>query len=193
MDGVSPKPAQIRTPLPDPGWAELHRDPRNPNRGTDRGRALVRSSLEQVGPGRSIVVDGKGVVVAGNTTMEAAIEKGLRPRIVDLAPDELLVARRPDWDASAEGPDNPARKYRYLDNRSGELGLDWDAEVLAADMADGVDLEAMGFDAAALAGMGLGSVPDSAVPPTDFKDPEDDMGIEYRCPECGYEWSGKPK
>lgn len=32
-----------------------------------------------------------------------------------------------------------------------------------------------------------------ATPPEDFPEYDEDVETEYRCPHCGYEWSGKPK
>jgi len=52
---------------------ELKQDPRNANKGTERGRQTVRQSLRDCGTGRSIVVDKDGVILAGNKTAEAAI------------------------------------------------------------------------------------------------------------------------
>ena len=51
---------------------ELTTNAASANRGTDRGRALLRQSLEDLGAGRSILVDALGHVIAGNKVLEAA-------------------------------------------------------------------------------------------------------------------------
>ena len=55
---------------------DLIPDNKNANRGTDRGRQAVRDSLENLGAGRSILIDRKGRVIAGNKTLEGAKQPG---------------------------------------------------------------------------------------------------------------------
>lgn len=116
---------------------KLSPDIHNANAGTDRGRAMVAESLRECGAGRSILADRDGVVIAGNKTLEAAQELGLPVRVVDTAGDELVVVRRTDLALEDGGL---ARRLAYLDNRSSELGLDWDAEQILADLEAGLDL-----------------------------------------------------
>jgi len=117
--------------------AELELDDANPNRGTVRGRKAVEQSLRRLGAGRSVVVDRDGKVIAGNKTVEKAREIGLPMRVVQTAGQELVVVQRTDLALdSARG-----RELAVADNRTGELGLDWDTEVMAALEARGdVDL-----------------------------------------------------
>ena len=75
---------------------ELRVDPENANRGTDRGRELVVSSLEECGAGRSILADRDGVVIAGNKTLEAARTLGLPVKTIETDGSELIVVRRSD-------------------------------------------------------------------------------------------------
>ncbi len=121
---------------------ELTLDPANANRGTDRGRSTVTESLEECGAGRSILADKNGMIIAGNKTLEAARKLGLPIRVVESAGNELVVVRRTDL-ALDEG--DRARRLAYLDNRSSELGLEWDLEQLLADLAGGIDLGGCGF------------------------------------------------
>jgi len=51
------------------------------------------------------------------------------------------VHQRTDWDLT--DPLGPARKYAYWDNRTSEVGLDFDAEQILADINAGVDLAGM--------------------------------------------------
>lgn len=117
-------------------------DPANANRGTQRGVYMVEESLQQTGAGRSIVVDRNGVIIAGNKTQQAALDSGI-VEVVEVETDgnQLVVVKRNDLDLS--NGDERARLLAYYDNRASEVGLEWDAEQLLADMEAGLDLDGM--------------------------------------------------
>jgi hypothetical protein len=119
-------------------------DPRNANKGTERGQYMLDASIEQTGLGRSIVVASDGTVVAGNKTLQAAIDAGLLD-VIEVESDghTLVVVRRTDWDKIE---DQQARQYAYFDNRASEVGLAWDAARIIEDVNAGVDLSAMFHD-----------------------------------------------
>ncbi|MGO8685197.1 MAG: DNA modification methylase [Thermoleophilia bacterium] len=125
---------------------EFKLDPANANRGTDRGRALVETSLQECGAGRSVLADRDGTIIAGNKTLAAANRLGLPVRVIETDGSELVVVKRSDLSLT-EG--NTARRLAYLDNRSSELGLEWDSDQLLADLQGGVDLSGI-FDRAEL-------------------------------------------
>ena len=116
-------------------------DPRNANKGTERGQYMVDTSVEQVGAGRSLVATADGVIAAGNKTLQALIDAGIVD-VVEVETDgrTAVVVKRADW---ADIDSEQARKYAYFDNRASEVGLEWDAEQLLADLDAGVDLSAM--------------------------------------------------
>jgi len=117
----------------------LRPDPRNANRGTERGRAMLEHSLRQYGAGRSILTDKNGVVIAGNKTLEMAEELGLPIREIETDGHELVVVRRKDLDLTT---DASARELAIADNRVGQINLDWDPVVLA-ELAEKVDLSGL--------------------------------------------------
>jgi hypothetical protein len=121
---------------------DLQPDERNPNAGTQRGRAMVEASLRRFGAGRSILVDRHDRIIAGNTTHEAAVDVGLDGAIVvETTGQQLVVVKRTDLDLDT---DAAARELAIIDNRSGEVGLAWDPGVLAGLAADAaVDLSSM--------------------------------------------------
>jgi len=134
---------------------DLKQDPENPNVGTRRGRQMIKDSLRRYGAGRSVVIDKKGVVLAGNKTLEQAIALGLE---IEIAPDDghkLLVRQRTDLDLDGKGEEaDKARGLAYADNRTSEVGLDWDTSKVEADWQAGKlpeglwtshELEAWGF------------------------------------------------
>jgi hypothetical protein len=53
--------------------ADLVPDGRNANRGTPRGRAVLDKSLQELGAGRSILVDRRGRIIAGNKAHGTAV------------------------------------------------------------------------------------------------------------------------
>jgi DNA modification methylase len=101
--------------------------------------AAVAKSIEQFGFRQPIVVDKKGVIVAGHARFEAAKQLGLKRVPVHVA---------------ADLHPNQIRAYRIADNKTGELS-DWDLEILGVELsaleAAKFDLAALGFDADELA------------------------------------------
>lgn len=96
------------------------------------------SALHEVGAARSIVIDEKGVVLAGNATLEAAGEAGItKLRVVDVDGNTLVAVRRKGL--------TEAQKTRLalFDNRAAELAEGWDTGVIQQLQADGFDLEGL--------------------------------------------------
>ncbi len=123
--------------------AELRPDPKNANRGTERGFAMLDASLREDGAGRGILLDKDGVVIAGNKTLERAADLGFDEVIVVPTDGRQLVAtQRMDVDLDTE----QGRRMAYRDNRIGEVDLAWDAEQLLADVGEGLDLSGLWSD-----------------------------------------------
>jgi len=109
---------------------DLVPDAHNPNLGTARGRAFVETSLKKFGAGRSILIDRKGQVIAGNKTLEAARRAGFKKvAVIQTDGDTVIAVGRTDLDLEK---DEKAKELAIADNRSSELGLDWDPETLKA-------------------------------------------------------------
>lgn len=106
-------------------------DSKNANRGTKRGIDLLERSFEEVGAGRGGVSDKHCVMLAGNKSHGTANEKGLPVRVVDTDGTEFIMIRRTDLDIN-DDPDGIAQKLAIYDNRCGEVGLEWDPEVMRA-------------------------------------------------------------
>ena len=116
---------------------DLIPDPNNANKGTERGRGMLEKSLQELGAGRSILVDKNGVTIAGAKTLEAAVESGFEDAIVVQSDgSQLVVVQRTDLDL---GKDSKAKKLAIADNRVGEISLDWDGDVLK-DLGESIDL-----------------------------------------------------
>ncbi|HLF28207.1 MAG TPA: hypothetical protein VJG32_17900 [Anaerolineae bacterium] len=106
------------------GHLQLRPDPQNARRHPGRNKEMIRASLKEIGAFRSIAVDGDNIVRAGNGVFEQAEALGLKVRVIDARPDELIAVRRPDLKGKK------AVRAALLDNRAGELS-EWDVDVLA--------------------------------------------------------------
>ena len=124
-----------------PKYDGIQPDRKNANKGTERGRYMVEASLRETGAGRSILLDKDGRIIAGNKTFEAASDIGLPVRVVETDGTELVAVKRTDLDLDDDT--GTARKLAYYDNRAAQVGLDWDAEQMLADLGAGLDLSAM--------------------------------------------------
>lgn len=114
--------------------SEISTDPQNANRGTMRGRALIKKSLKKYGAGRSILLDVNNTVISGNKTLEAAKAQGFKKvQIIEADPDTLIAVRRSDLDL---GRDKKARELALAENRTAEVDLQWDPEILRTIDAD---------------------------------------------------------
>ncbi len=99
--------------------ADLSPDPANARRHGERNLDQIKASLRRFGQQKPIVVDAANVVRAGNGTLAAARALGWA----------TIAAVR----SGLAGADLSA--YAIADNRTAELA-EWDAEVLAATLAD---------------------------------------------------------
>lgn len=118
---------------------DLQADPLNANRGTERGRAAVGHSLQTYGAGRSIVIDKQGRIIGGHKTVEQAKAMGLPITVVPTDGSHLVVVQRVDLDILT---DSRARELGLADNRTSELGLDWDPAVLQELQKQGLAIDA---------------------------------------------------
>lgn len=137
-------------------------DAANVRKHTGRNVKAVDASLKRFGPARSIVIDERGIVRAGNQTLASAVAADVTDvLIVDPEPGQLVAVRRKDWSPSE------AIAYAIADNRTAELA-EWDgvplAEQLRALQFEDFGLEAVGYEDgevdALLARLGGEIVPD---------------------------------
>ena len=101
--------------------SELKNDPANARKHSPRNLKAIRDSLDVFGQQKPIVVDARGVVIAGNGTLEAAR---------DLGWEEIAVAVT-DLDPAH------AQAFGIADNRTAELA-EWDTDVLGQ-LLEGMD------------------------------------------------------
>jgi ParB-like chromosome segregation protein Spo0J len=147
--------------------------------------AAVRRSLTVFGQRKPVVVRrtghdeagrATGVVMAGNTTVQAARELG--------------------WHAVAalflDDDETTARAYALADNRTGELAT-WDHERLADTLrelgAAEFDVDALGWTDEELARLMAGA---EFLPDADAEEPRLDQRKATMCPKCAFEWRMGP-
>lgn len=114
-------------------------DQQNANLGTEYGSATIERSLRELGPGRSLLADKHGNLIAGNKTQRALIDAGIIDVLeVTPKPGQVVVVKRSDLDLYGE--DKAARRMAYFDNRSAELNLAWDVDQILEDLDHDVDM-----------------------------------------------------
>lgn len=115
-------------------------DTKNANKGTQRGTAMLKHSLSSLGAGRSVLVDKAGRIIAGNKTIQAAIEAGITDVIeVETTGDAIVAVKRIDIDLDSK----KGHELAIADNRVGEVNLEWDAEALQCLIDEGVNMSGM--------------------------------------------------
>jgi hypothetical protein len=129
--------------VPARSLSDLVFDPHNANRGTDRGRAALERSLREYGPGRAVLIDRNGCIIAGNKTVEQAKRLNIPLRVVKTDGHHLIAVQRDDLDLAT---DPRAKALAIADNRVGELDLEWDLDMLKQLHAEGLDLSAFWTD-----------------------------------------------
>jgi ParB-like chromosome segregation protein Spo0J len=156
---------------------DLTPDPANARKHNERNLSAVIDSLRAFGQQKPIVVDRRGVVVAGNGTIEAAKRLGWK---------EISIVRT-ELDATQ------ATAFGIADNRTAELA-EWDEEILHS-LLDSMDKETrdlLAFDQSEL---------DAMLPPMVVEIVEDEipekvdpvtkpgdlwlLGAYFECEDCG--------
>lgn len=122
---------------------QLTADPANVRIHGPRNSAAIKDSLVRFGAARSVVVDGDGVVRAGNGTLEQAKAAGIsKAVIVECDGKQLVAVRRKDWSPQ------DADAYALADNRTGELA-EWDYQGVADKLKSldqlGADIRDLGW------------------------------------------------
>jgi len=161
-------------------------DSQNARRRTERSSHMIRESLQQFGPLRSLVgqrlPDGRIIVRAGNGTLEEAGQVGIdKVRIIERRPDELVVVVADDL------AEKDWKKYAIADNRSSDLS-EWDDSILGL-LHHEVDLGDWFNDDEISSWVEEVPMPDFE-PESSAKEIDvDAMEFDCQCPKCGFQFS----
>lgn len=164
----------------------LSLNPSNTRDHDNRSVSEIARSLDEFGQDQVIIFDSNRVVRIGNGRLEAAIHLGWT---------HIAGIQRDD-----EEPTMLAREI--ADNRTAELST-WDSENLARAFEElaHAGIETIGFTheemlLATTMPVLEDQLPDASepeAPPEEFKKFDESIETKYQCPQCKYEWSGKPK
>ena len=152
--------------------ASLMLDPANVRAHDARNLEAIKASLARFGQQTPIVVNAKGIIVAGNARMMAA--KMLNWSSVEIVRTDL------------EGAE--AIAYAIADNRTAELAA-WDEVALAQQLAA---LQIDDEELANIAGFTDSEIEAMAgkIAPESFPEVDENIDTAHQCPKCGYKWSG---
>ena len=104
---------------------QLIPDDMNFNEGTEFGQHLIEDSLRKFGAGRSILLDKNNRIIAGNKTIENAVNVGLEDVIiVETDGTKLVAVKRTDVDLDTQ----QGREMALADNATAAADLEWDVE-----------------------------------------------------------------
>ena len=151
--------------------ADLSLDPSNVRKHSRRNLDAIKASLRKFGQQKPIVVDAKGIVLAGNGTLTAAQELGWT---------EIQIVR-------TELAGVQATAFAIADNRTAELA-EWEEDKLNAVLKS---LQDEGFE---LVDVGFEPITEetTAAPESSAEEIDTDaMEMECRCPKCGFEFDPK--
>lgn len=145
--------------------AELSLDPSNVRKHDRKNLDAIKASLRKFGQQKPIVVDAKGIVLAGNGTLTAAKELGWT---------EIEITR-----TTLQGVE--ATAFAIADNRSAELA-EWEdslADVLKSLAKADVDLAELGFDENALAKISSDLVGNAEIDAEPQIDKADELRVKW--------------
>jgi DNA modification methylase len=112
--------------------SDLTPDANNYNKGTEFGGGLIEKSLRKLGAGRSILLDKNGKVIAGNKTLENAVNAGFGDDdiiVVQTTGKQIVAVQRMDLDLDSK----MGKEMALADNATAKANIEWDTEALSAD------------------------------------------------------------
>lgn len=112
--------------------SELTPDAHNYNKGTEFGSSLIEKSLRKLGAGRSILLDKNGKVIAGNKTLENAVNAGFDDDaliVVQTTGKQIVAVQRMDLDLDSK----MGKEMALADNATAKANIEWDTDALQAD------------------------------------------------------------
>lgn len=153
------------------GVVEITFDQRNYRKHSKKNKDLIKKSLEELGAGRSVLLDKENSLIAGNGVFEQARALGIPVRVVETDGSELIAVKRTDLATK----DEKRRKLALADNATSDLS-EWDFPLIKTDWTKDV-LDNWGVE-----------LPDFEDPTETKEAQEDDFDpaeekIEARCKE----------
>lgn len=112
---------------------DLIPDDNNFNKGSESGKKLINKSIAKFGAGRSILIDKNNRIIAGNKTIENAIEMGINDvEVIESDGKRIIAVKRTDIDLTTpEG-----REMALADNASAKANIVFDADLIEAELGE---------------------------------------------------------
>lgn len=112
------------------GAVEITFDQRNYRKHSKKNKDLIKKSLEELGAGRSVLLDKENSLIAGNGVFEQAQALGIPVRVVETDGSELIAVKRTDLATK----DEKRKKLALADNAASDLS-EWDVPIIKTDWA----------------------------------------------------------
>lgn len=106
---------------------DLKFDKRNYRKHDEKNRELIKKSINEVGFGRSIVIDNENEIVCGNGVV-SQIAKSTPIKVIETNGSELIVVKRTDLKT-----DDPKRKQLAVMDNSASDSSEFDMDLLKED------------------------------------------------------------
>ncbi len=106
---------------------DIKLDQNNYRKHGDKNKRLIKKSLSECGAGRSILLDGDDVLIAGNGVYEQSRELGIRVRVIETDGTELIAIKRTDHTSDTSEFDYDLLSEVF----NAEVLSDWEIETLA--------------------------------------------------------------
>lgn len=148
---------------------DLKQDKRNYRKHNQKNLSLIKKSVNDVGLGRSIVIDNENEIICGNGLV-STLDKDTPIKVIETDGSELVVVKRTDL-----ATDDAKRKQLAVMDNSTSDSSEWDLNGLQAD-----------FEVDTLQDWGL-DVDFAIEEETDEE--ETDLGVNktlLKCPVCGH-------
>jgi len=166
--------------------SELHAAPYNPRQITDAAWKGLAASIERFGLVQPVVWNKRtGHVVGGHQRLYVLEQRGVTNVsvvVVDLPESEEKALNLTLNNPHVAG-EFTVEAITLLEELDAEDG----------DVLDTLQLTSLLTELQEAAGQGDGTGEDVAEPPDGFPAVDDDLATDYKCPKCGFEWSGKPR
>ena len=118
---------------------DLKQDKRNYRKHNDRNLELIKKSVNEVGFGRSVVIDNENEIICGNGVV-STLDKNTPIKVIETDGSELVVVKRTDLSTE----DKKRKQLAIMDNSASDTS-EFDIELLKADF-DVSDLADLGID-----------------------------------------------
>lgn len=152
---------------------DLKQDKRNYRKHNQRNLDLIKKSVNEVGLGRSVVIDNENEIICGNGLV-STLDKNTKIRLIETDGSELVVVKRTDLSTD----DEKRKKLAVMDNSTSDSS-EFDLELLRVDFDDN-NLVEYGID-----------IPDIEVDwdnvedlnEQNYEEPKKEM---LQCPKCNH-------